>query len=231
MKHTDQIYQLLIDSAEDDCVHDVVFKVSYRLFPAHHYIISSKCAYLHDLIKANNNKVIELFNIEPLIFEQVLLYIYTDTCDLMQPGPVPSKFKLLMENQNDSVLNSANESINNTKPIKDPIRMLQEASKTFELDDLHKFLKKAYICDNCIATKNNYCSSIRPFKFDRHNFPELCNVTLRTMDNKIVKVHKCILVAKMEYFNNLFSMRWKEVSRTFFKTSIIAIYVLEFKKN
>jgi hypothetical protein len=50
---------------------------------------------------------------------------------------------------------------------------------------------------------------------------ELCDVTVKCADGKEVRAHKCILAAQSDYFNNLFSTRWRGVSRfgTLFKST------------
>lgn len=227
------MHLLFHEVSADDAIHDVVFKISDYLFPAHHYIIAINSSKLDDLITASVEKVIELSNVNPDIFKQLLLFIYTGTCDLLKPGKCLEKFKSLSkrskrkedsENENESIdkMNmSAFEYYKNEKSKcksgllneneKDPVHLLQEAAKRFGVKTLQKLLDNVYFDDGCIVMKREKHVVVKP-KFNRKEFPELLDVILKTKEKKEVPAHKCILAARLEYFNNLFSLRWNENS-------------------
>lgn len=62
-------------------------------WPAHKYILLSRSDYFNKLLAESKRKdtltehqVIEINDIHPEIFEQLLTFLYTDTCDLLTPG-------------------------------------------------------------------------------------------------------------------------------------------------
>lgn len=46
----------------------------------------------------------------------------------------------------------------------------------------------------------------------RDDFQNLYDVTIRSEDGKELRAHKCVLVARLDYFRNMLSGRWVEVS-------------------
>ncbi|CAH2089704.1 unnamed protein product [Euphydryas editha] len=88
---------LLETAAEDDIVHDVVFKVGAKHFPAHMFIIASSSDYLHKLYKetsTNEHKpTIILENVHPEVFERIIRFMYTGTCDVAELGPCGLKIR------------------------------------------------------------------------------------------------------------------------------------------
>ncbi|KAF2882129.1 hypothetical protein ILUMI_24051 [Ignelater luminosus] len=233
----EDMYMLLQDASEDDQIHDVIFKVSKRFFPAHHYIIAFNSNKLNDLITASEDKIIELSNVNEDIFEQLLLFIYTGTCDLIKIGKCPDKFQLLckknkkkedLQDEEEERLDDLNISAfqyyknekskskttsSNNDNRRDPVRLLHEASKRFGIKMLQKILDNMYYDNGFILMKKEKRFCI-PLKFDRNQFPKLQDIVLRTKERKEISAHKCILAARLEYFNNLFSSRWNSESLT-----------------
>lgn len=82
-------------------------QVHDQRWPVHKYILVNRCANFPSLLVNNAQSlserdipVIDIKNIHPQIIEQLLLYVYTDSCDLLCIG---AKFEL-----NDDGLHSAN---------------------------------------------------------------------------------------------------------------------------
>lgn len=237
---------LLEDADESDNVHDVVFKVGQKYFPAHRYIISTKSPYFEELFYQNNEEVISLNDVHDVIFEQFLLYIYTGSCDLTKCGELKnSALRNLCQKHSDLVENdtfqeseaqvtsdiSAYEHYKKTKQaqkskpvnIKNPIRMLQDLAKRYGCKELHSTLTNLEMQKFVIRFKHTHEFRYPiPMVFNRAMFPNFYDVTIKCRDNKEIKAHKCILAARLEYFNNMFSMRWKGVSKmTYFLYSLI----------
>lgn len=64
-------------------------------------------------------------------------------------------------------------------------------------------------------TFKHFSSSAKkePFRrLNRHAFPELYDVTIKCANDMEIKAHKCVLVARLEYFSLMFSHSWSEVS-------------------
>jgi hypothetical protein len=62
-------------------------------FPAHQYIVASHCEVLAKRIMEKSGSYgipeIELEDVRPDVFKQVLQFIYTNDCSLLQPGECP----------------------------------------------------------------------------------------------------------------------------------------------
>lgn len=224
---------------ETDEVHDVIFKVDNKLYPAHKYIICNKSTYLDKLMRKQKSKVVAVNSVSPVIFQQFLQYAYTNECELTRCGELKNeslrnlcpvkeqkeKIEDVLEIENiprnitayEHYQNKNKNESKEKKPTgqsKNPVRMLHELSKKFECDCLQKILSNLEMDKYLIRKKNeNYSLTVKPPYFDRTTFPDLYDVTVKCRDNNELKAHKCILYARLEYFANMFSMRWGGVSR------------------
>ncbi|XP_060061411.1 inhibitor of Bruton tyrosine kinase isoform X1 [Erinaceus europaeus] len=97
--------KLLRETDEMDNIHDVTFQVGNRLFPAHKYILAVRSDFFQKLFLSNSTVDFtdvyrkdedsvgcQLFVVEkvhPDMFEYLLQFIYTDTCDFLTHGFKP----------------------------------------------------------------------------------------------------------------------------------------------
>jgi len=51
--------------------------------------------------------------------------------------------------------------------------------------------------------------------FDRESMSNLCDATVVSLEGDQIQAHRCILAARLEYFNSMFAHGWAEV-RIFF---------------
>ncbi|PSN38863.1 hypothetical protein C0J52_25683, partial [Blattella germanica] len=210
-----QMSNLLEEASEEDLIHDVVFQ----------YIIASRCEVLAKRIAevSINDGVptVHLKGLKPEVFRQILQFIYTNTCSILQPGECPIKVIIpddkdnkhsgSDENLSDNIFgtkdpnsisafevynkqkHSNNNKTNNNKQKSsnnvNPIRMVQEAARKFGLHLLQLELEKI-----------------------RQDHPHLYNVKIRSEEGKELQAHKCVLVARLEYFHSMLSGRWVETS-------------------
>lgn len=73
-----------------------------------------------------------------------------------------------------------------------------------------KYLTSRRICDlskELYFVVKNECRS----SFSRFDFPEYYDLTIETSDKCSIKVHKCVLLSKVEYFRCMLSGSWREV--------------------
>ncbi|XP_046969920.1 inhibitor of Bruton tyrosine kinase [Vanessa cardui] len=88
---------LLETAAEDDILHDVIFKVGAKHFPAHIFIIASSSDYLYKLYQETSTKehkpIINLENVHPEVFERIIRFMYTGTCDVAELGACGLKIR------------------------------------------------------------------------------------------------------------------------------------------
>ncbi|XP_060567937.1 inhibitor of Bruton tyrosine kinase-like [Ruditapes philippinarum] len=98
---TECFSKLLDEVDEYDLIHDLILQVHEQRWPVHKYILVNRCANFPSLL-ANKSQtlnemdipVIELNDLHPQILEQLLQFVYTDTCDLLTIG---AKFVLSEE--------------------------------------------------------------------------------------------------------------------------------------
>ncbi|XP_060778288.1 inhibitor of Bruton tyrosine kinase isoform X2 [Neoarius graeffei] len=97
---------------------------------------------------------------------------------------------------------SANESSHN------PIKMLQGVAKKLGLGSLSARLDGVKYENGQISVVQKKTGN-RP-RFYLKKLPYLCDVTLRSEDGKEFPCHKCILCARLEYFNSMLGNPWIE---------------------
>uniref|UniRef100_H0WAX0 Inhibitor of Bruton tyrosine kinase n=1 Tax=Cavia porcellus TaxID=10141 RepID=H0WAX0_CAVPO len=95
--------KLLRETDEMDNIHDVTFQVGNRIFPAHKYILAVRADFFQKLFLSDDTALdfpdvyrkdedsagCHLFVVEkvhPDLFEYILQFIYTDTCDFLTHG-------------------------------------------------------------------------------------------------------------------------------------------------
>jgi BTB/POZ domain len=84
----------LLDAADEyDSLHDTICRVggNSRRYALHSFILASGSETLAKQLKfaeAVNPTILDIEdNIQPVIFEQIVRYLYTRSCDLITPGP------------------------------------------------------------------------------------------------------------------------------------------------
>ncbi|KAK7108349.1 inhibitor of Bruton tyrosine kinase-like [Littorina saxatilis] len=91
--HTE--YQQLMEEADlYDAIHDCVVQVGEHRWPAHMFILASRADYFRKQVPclatepdlSDEKPVIDVTDVEPDVMEQLLKFIYTDTCDFLTVG-------------------------------------------------------------------------------------------------------------------------------------------------
>ncbi|KAH8233465.1 hypothetical protein KR026_008461 [Drosophila bipectinata] len=186
--------KLLHDTSDCDAVHDVVFHVDGEKFPAHKFIIYSRAPGLRELVRMYLDKDIYL-NLENLtgrMFELVLKHIYTnywpteDDIDCIQQSLGPA----------------------NPQNRSRTCQMFLPHLEKFQLLELAKFVK-SYVQDHQFPLPN---ARQRLPRLHRSDYPELYDVKIKCEDGKVLQAHKCMLVARLEYFEMMFMHSWAEQS-------------------
>ncbi|CAK1584728.1 unnamed protein product [Parnassius mnemosyne] len=89
---------LLETATQDDILHDVIFKVGTKLFPAHIFIVASSSEHLYKLYQESRTNpdekpIVTLENVHPEVFDRILRFMYVGTCDVAELGPCGLKIR------------------------------------------------------------------------------------------------------------------------------------------
>lgn len=232
--------QLQEEADEFDMIHDVILKVKNRSWAAHKFILLSRSDLFYKLIadvkrKSSDDKTtLEIPDVNPEIFHQMLTYIYTDSCDLLKIGSAFDFKSVLTEkdcNENDfdgdfkgsfrgksayevTQKKKGKEKKNaKTASERDPIRLLQDMGKKFGVKGLAKRLEGIQYVNGRIEGKSKQ-QTRAPLRFDRSKLSDLYDITIQSEDGTEVCCHRCVLVARLEYFHSMLSSGWVETSST-----------------
>lgn len=236
-----QMKTLLADSSTQDSIHDIMFLVGSREFPAHRFVVASRSEPLAKLIESKfvdseEPMRVKVNNVKSDIFELILQYIYSGDCDMLKSGVCNVKGFDADFKENEEFLDLSNVSAyevysagNNSKKIKnkqkkkvveqqqqkkqnkDPVKILQDAARRFGLMSLHNELSHVKY-ENGVFKIQGQINSFK-VKFDREKHPELCDVTVTSEDGIEFKAHRCILTSRLEYINSMLNHGWLESSQ------------------
>ncbi|KAF9424947.1 hypothetical protein HW555_000248 [Spodoptera exigua] len=238
-------------ATEDDLLHDVIFKVGPKSYPAHMYIIASNSDHLYKLYQEKlaqtnpgDKPEVTLENVHPEAFERVMKYMYTGSCDVAELGPCGLKITKeelvkkdkeaeeeldVIENpseisafevynkQSDKAKRQRNRRNTDTPPRThlycDPVKLVQATAKRLQVMALHKLLDKFFYKNGSICLKesasSNYSRNPAP-SWRREAFPELVDTNVVCKDGAAIPAHKCVLAARLDYFQGMFMHSWTE---------------------
>lgn len=233
---SDNMQDLLSAADISDGVTDIEFKVSGRLFAAHKYILAARSRYFADLFNKKHDNLIELKGYNSAVFEELLMYIYTGRSELTEVGDLKTESLIQLCSKNvkeadaDLVISESDDykdksafeyysqkkTINNQsndRKLDNPVRMLHEMAKRFEIIELQKILSNLDMHKFTVRVKKGG-QEVRksPVVFRKSDCPELYDVEILCKDDRVLKGHKCVLYARLDYFGSMFSSRWGGVS-------------------
>ncbi|KAK7483280.1 hypothetical protein BaRGS_00025447 [Batillaria attramentaria] len=248
--HSD--FQQLMEEADVfDAIHDTVVQVDHHQWPAHLYILASRADYFRKqvpLMATESNicgekPVIEVTDVQPEVMEQLLKFIYTDTCDLLNVGakfafshtdkPAGGKeagtngldksAQITFEGKSVSAFEvaqkkkkgkGAKEEKEGKLPRgRDPVKILQEAARKFGVKGLSKRLEAVKCVNGVIQSQGKKLVPPR-LRLERTKLPEVYDVCIRAEDSTTIQCHKCVLTARLEYFHSMLGSGWIETSDT-----------------
>ncbi|KAK3580483.1 hypothetical protein CHS0354_001084 [Potamilus streckersoni] len=271
--HSEMIsnFRVLQEEADEfDTIHDVILQCKGHSWPAHRFILQSRSAYFNNLFQkdAYNEKEtanVTLSDVHPQIFEQALLYMYTDSCELLNIG---SKFEMKdTENEAEEMFHMDLDDLDSVLPVPDssksgkkisafevhqkkktknkdcqkengkhnanfksPVKMLQEVAKRFGIKGLSKKADCVRYSNGLIVSTGRQLQQPR-LKFDKQRFRDsrldVYDVSIQSSDGIIFPCHKCVLVARLEYFHSMLASGWMETSASAALTLPIPGEILE----
>ncbi|XP_053674901.1 inhibitor of Bruton tyrosine kinase [Anopheles nili] len=186
---------LLADASEMDGVHDVVLYVEGQPFASHRFILYHRSEVLRELLQQHPEqqefdlKEHGFGNMTIGAFRLVMRYLYTN--QLISRADVERLVSKPVQTGSTSVDHGA---------VKAMSAKLKTIIDQMQLTALTKSLKT-------LQTE----PPIEPFPMLRHDsFPELYDLTIELQDDKRMRAHKCVLVARLDYFSMMFTHGWTE---------------------
>ncbi|KAL3883749.1 hypothetical protein ACJMK2_029983 [Sinanodonta woodiana] len=114
--------------------------------------------------------------------------------------------------------------------FKSPVRMLQEVANRFGIKGLSKKADCVRYSGGVIVSTGKQLQQ-PVLKFDKHRFRDsrmdVYDVSIQSSDGIIFPCHKCVLVARLEYFHSMLASGWMETSASAALTLPIPGEILE----
>lgn len=188
-----------------DDFHDIVLKVGKREFAAHKFILASRSDFFKKQFAASDFKI-SVLNVENVLaeaFEQVLKFIYTNHCDFLTHD-YEVNWNLQQENGKKKKPDKTSKNMN-------PITILQETSRKLGMSILAKRLGGVKLINGQIKLVES--NPVDKISFNRNSLTKLYDVNLISSDGSVFHCHKCILIARLDYFHSMLSTAWIENSQ------------------
>jgi len=230
---------LLADVNEFDDLHDVICIVGNQNFAAHSFILASGSETFSKQLRfteVTGPVTVEIDDVHPEIFKQILQFLYYKSCELFMEGPCPigpikmvekndtlqeileingnsrdkSAFAVYSENKTKKKKNTKrNEKDIIRKPkTSNPLVLLQEAVKSLGIYGMSKAIECFKLEDGVVIRKS--CPPRMKVEFCSKNFDEFKDVTICCEGEIEIYAHKCILTSRSEYFYSMFRSSWTE---------------------
>ncbi|XP_037949451.1 inhibitor of Bruton tyrosine kinase-like [Teleopsis dalmanni] len=208
--------KLFHDANEFDAVHDVVLHVDDEIYAAHKLILYARSPGLRECITAHTEKHVYLKfdGFTGKMLEIILKHIYTNYY------PNSEDF--------DNIQKSLGPDSPNESRLVCKLFMLY--AEKFQLNDLCNYLKSL---EEAPSNSFDLVPKGRFKRLQRSDFPELYDVRIICGDNAELSAHKCILVARLEYFEMMFAHTWSEQKVIHLETVPVAYMepILDFLYN
>lgn len=191
--------QLLESADAGDVAHDIVVKVKGNLYHLHRYVLASRSDYFCKVVSEQESSGVHIIdNVTTKAFEEVLCFMYTNSCNILECE------------SNHVVVGLSNRYSLNKRITNAFLKEVLDASKKLGVHALRDCLNKASIKNNSVELGS--APPMAKYRFFRNKFETLCDVTLVSSDNVSFPCHRCILVARLEYFHSMLSFGWAEFS-------------------
>lgn len=212
------LLQLLESVDSSDAVHDVIVRVKGNSYPLHRYVLMSRSEHFKKLgSELEAGTVVDIDNVSPRAFEEVLCFMYTNSCTILESGDGPL------------VVTLSNKYSSHNRVTPAFVKDVQDACKKLGVASLLGCLNKVTFKKNDVSLAS--VPVLPKLRFCRNKFQSLYDVTLVSSDNVHFPSHRCILIARLEYFNSMLSLGWVEFSSsklTLPITSRVLDIILEF---
>lgn len=222
--------------------YDIELKFRDRIYYVHKFIILSRCAKIFSKKDLINNSRIDLDQVISAKFpnnalEIIINFIYTNECPKDILKKVLKACKIFTESSFGKFLTDFKETFvdkfgfaeyknsfeSNSKILKN-LNINCKDSNEDKLESMSDFLFK--ILDPKIYKSN---LKRKQFKFSRDFCPELHDCSINLNNGHTIQCHKCILVARSAFFNNMLLGSWLESNSTEinlpFDLDLIQIYI------
>jgi hypothetical protein len=201
----------------NDNIHDITIKIGNRQYFAHKFILSNRSEYFRKRFATDSECNVITFEsnfISSDSFEQIIKFIYFNSNDLFENGKKLNWNHLKPAQTDESSKNSTKKQNNkkNKENSSDPLKDLRESCKKLGINWLHKWLStnSVKIVGNKVKVLDK--SPAPKLTFDRLKHLELSDISIKSEDGIEYKCHKCILMARLEYFRGMLGSGWIEAS-------------------
>ena len=173
---------------------------------------------------------VDIEDVQPTIFEQILLYAYTKTCDVMKSGPCDVLYKVnkvtktplkvvedfigdpneisafeahkMKKKQKRKISESTNDEENEPRNAFEAVRKAAVDLKVYGLIRALDFFEISNDGREIHQKKNARIS--KSIQFNRKFYANFRDVRISCCDDVEIEAHKCILAARLEYFRGMF---------------------------
>lgn len=187
---------------------------------------------------------------DPFVLKSMVQFIYTEKCDVLRPGFKPPRLNAGTHDHDVSISWYNDISNRNEPDLKEQVdgklsafsvyksqpkssKKTNSKSKRSSKNALSQFKSLAkslavdrlsfdcfYIDEGAVCLKSNVPRCASSLSLDRCKLRELYNIKLECSDGAVLGAHKCVLVARVEFFRSMLFSRWAETESSLSKVPI-----------
>ncbi|KAF0293132.1 Inhibitor of Bruton tyrosine kinase [Amphibalanus amphitrite] len=189
----------------------------HERFPCHKFILASGSSYFSQQfasVESGDLTTHRVDGVPAAALRQVLQFLYMGTCDLMRPGPTDFRLEPTdpgtgpgsrPQQQHKSDKKAAGKA----RPPQ-PLQVVREAARRLGVPAMLTKLDGVRLTAGRIELARGADISPAPLRLDPAAPPGLSDVSVVGTDGAAVPCHKCVLAARLEYFNMMLSSTWAE---------------------
>ncbi|EPQ10022.1 Inhibitor of Bruton tyrosine kinase [Myotis brandtii] len=220
----EELGKLLREANEMDSIHDVTFQVGNRIFPAHKYILAMRSDFFQKLFLSDGTSLdftdvyrkdedsvgCPLFVVEkvhPDLFEYLLQFIYTDTCDFLTHGFKP---RIILNKKPEEYQGTLNPHLNKMNSHEDNQKSAFEVYKSNQAHTISEKQRSKLKSSKKVKSVGED-DPVRMLQnvAKKFGFSNLCS----RLDGVRFENEKINVIAKKtDYFHSMLSSSWIEAS-------------------
>ncbi|XP_043231783.1 inhibitor of Bruton tyrosine kinase-like [Amphibalanus amphitrite] len=209
--------RLLSSADETDSIHDLVLLAGHERFPCHKFILASGSSYFSQQfagVESGDVTTHRVDGVPAAALRQVLQFLYMGTCDLMRPGPTDFRLEPTDPGTGPGSRpqpqhKSDKKAAGKARPPQ-PLQVVREAARRLGVPAMLTKLDGVRLTAGRIELARGADISPAPLRLDPAAPPGLSDVSVVGTDGAAVLCHKCVLAARLEYFNMMLSSTWAE---------------------
>lgn len=208
--------------------YDIELKFKDKLYGLHKFILFTRCPKLFLKAELLNKTRIDLDQLlsqkfSSFSFEILLYFIYTNECQqdlikrIFKANKITSETafsKFLTDFKETCIDKFGFSELKSSFDTNNYLKLLKEMNLNSKENEEKLNLMSKFFCQllelKISKAGSSMCHKRKQLKFSRNSFPELYDCQIELNNEQTIQCHKCLLIARSEFFRNMLLGSWLE---------------------